>query len=199
MKIKNFYAVIAVSVLGIFTIGCKTNKEQPSTTPSTDIALVRASASAVPSAPVVAEKPKLPGSPYAGEYTSTYKAEPTTITAPDKHSANHWKDAGTQWLGAGTVTLTVDPQTRAIHGTSQGALGDLIVSGELQDSKEPPVMSINLKSKDPTSENAMSGVLIATLDGTAFKGKIHVSNRTADVARVAKVRIRLKSKLVKLI
>lgn len=81
-------------------------------------------------------------------------------------------------LGAGTLTVTVDPTGRA-EGTSEGPLGALTVTGLV----DGDTFSARLSPADPN--DGFTGVALGKRDGASFKGTMHLSRSTGNVIREA--------------
>lgn len=148
--------------------GGKSSGTQPSASVS---AVASASAAPIDSGPSIAK--------WSGSYT----AAPGSFYVPDapefKGVKFRGEDAG-DGLGEGTLVFDVDPVTNVITGEVHGALGDLVLSGALQNE----VYTFTLRPRDP-STMGFTGTGRATPKGTEVAGSMRVSKATANVIREA--------------
>lgn len=138
-----------------------------------------ASANAATSAPPAsASAPPAPAVPttWSGDYTATAG----TLFVPD---GGEWsgvkfrgEDASTG-LGAGTMSVTIDPKSGRAEGTSSGPLGDATVSGLLDGNN----FTARIAPKDPSA--GFTGTVVGAREGDAIKGTMHLSYSTANVIR----------------
>jgi hypothetical protein len=124
-------------------------------------------------------------SSWAGSYTA--KVGP--VAPPDNAKEKTWaSDPGTVAVGAGKVALTIAGARGDTQGELTGPLGDLKVAGFF-DGKE---LRANVVPKDPKSDDAMTGFMLLTANGTppsALKGTLRVSGRDAKIVREATVEV----------
>ena len=72
-----------------------------------------------------------------------------------------------------------------ITGESKGALGPLLLSGVL----ESGTLRVALMPVDPNTAQAMTGVLIAKINGASARGTLRASSGDARLAREASVEL----------
>jgi hypothetical protein len=142
----------------------------PATSPRS--ALAASASAAVTAAPVDA-------GPKNTTYEGTYAATPGTLSRmPDspKWSGDE-ADAG---LGPGTLSFTIDGATGRIAGKAEGALGDLILAGQLGDEG---VVTFTLLRASP-ADGGFTGVGrgVRTAAG-GIEGTLHVSTALGSVLR----------------
>ena len=114
-------------------------------------------------------------------WAGTYEAVAGTLFVPDGGEWSGVKFRGEDasvGLGAGTLSVTVDPSGRA-EGTGEGALGALTVSGLV----DGDTFSARLAPTDPNA--GFTGVAMGKRDGAGFKGTMHLSYTTANIIREA--------------
>jgi hypothetical protein len=152
------------------------SKPSPQANDAAPAVSVSASASAA-SAPKPAPGPVT----YAGTYTSA----PGTLFVPDggEWSGVKWRgDDASDGLGAGEITLTIDPVTHRADGTVEGPLGSATLAGVL----EGDTLTAKISRKVAT-DGGESGVLLAKLSGDKLDGSIRTSSANANVIRTATV------------
>lgn len=173
---------IAWGLLLLAAAGCdKGATESPAkaaapagSTSATVVAKPAASASAAPP----------PAAPTA--WAGSYDAKVGEVNPPKAAHEKTWtKDPGTAAIGKGTIELTVAPAKGVVTGTAAGPLGDLVVSGELDDKE----LRANLTPKEPNGEHAMTGVLSLTKNGDKLEGTLRASDRDAKIVREATVEL----------
>jgi hypothetical protein len=144
--------------------------------------------------------PSASGSPAASSGASpavsakAATATPTVATWTGKYTSalgslyvfdgGEW--AGVTWrgdeagvgLGEGTLTLTVDPTTHGVHGTADGAIGDVVVVG----STAEDTLTASVLRKDPL-DRGLTGTLVAKTSGDAMTGSMKLSVANARVIR----------------
>lgn len=150
-------AAFSVILLVLGCAGCNKSDTAPA-----------AGSSARPTASV-APKPK-PW--YVGRWSGAYRAERDVIDMTVKQGAPPaWgKDNGRRATGPGTLSLDVDDHGR-ITGTLIGPLGKLRAQGAVQGDQ----LRVRLSTTDPRKLTAFNGELVATRDGDAARGHLHVS------------------------
>lgn len=148
---------------------------------ATDSGVEPAASAAAPSEP---EPPPPPPKPTA--WTGKYVAQVGEVNPPANARNKVWqKDPGTANVGDGTVEVSLDEKTGTVKGTATGALGELQLSGELDDTH----LRANVAPKDPNAEDAMTGFLVLDREGDTFKGSLRVSDREGVIVREAKVEL----------
>ena len=174
-------AYLGLSVATLLT-ACKTSAKEsgePVATTSASAAAASASAAAAPGSPPPA---------LVGSYTGSFQAKVGSVSeVPAEAKVTVWaKDPGTEALGAGTLTLVIAAGKRVLQGEGKGALGDLVVSGDL----DGPELRARVDPKDPNGEPAMTGVLAGTFAAGAFTGTLRVASKNANVVRTADITLR---------
>ena len=168
-------------LLAVCTLACtKTDPPGTQTTASSSTATTPASApvaqaSAAPSATA-------PAPAAAGAFAGTYDAKASTLYLPDTPEMKKVKWRGeevTEGLGAGDLSLTIDPDGR-VHGESTGALGAMIIEGHA----EGDLVAATLRRKTP-ADGGFTGTLEATKKNGALDGVLHVTGYDASVFREA--------------
>jgi hypothetical protein len=146
----------------------------------------RAAASPAASGTSAAEKGGADAS-LAGAYAGTYKAKVGTVSDyPKEAKVAAWeKDAGTEAVGDGTLSLVVTRGRRVVTGEAKGALGEQTLSGDL-DATE---LRAKVDPKNPNTEPAMTGVLTGTFANGTFTGTLRVSGRNGNVVREAEIKL----------
>jgi len=155
----------------LLLVACS-KKDAPAPAPSASApsASAASSASAAPSA--------APAGPVT--WSGTYNATPGTLFVPDGGEWSGVKfrgDDASIGLGAGTLTVTVDPQSGRAEGTGEGALGALLVRGLLTDD----TFRAQLAPKDPN--DGFTGTAVGKREGDSIKGEIRLSLPTGNVIR----------------
>jgi hypothetical protein len=176
--------IVATGALGLAlsVAGCE-EKAKPSPAPPQDSARPGPSAGASASASAAAPE----AAPwFVGTWTSSYEAQHYLIEMEKKQGGiAAWKnDDGAVGSGSGKLNLTVDAN-RVVTGTSGGALGELVASGQLDEE----TLRVRLTPKQPGAENAFSGMLIARRKGDAFEGTLQASTGDSKVVRDAPIKL----------
>ncbi len=143
-----------------------------------------ASAQAPGRSPAAPAKPKPKPKPwYVGRWSGSYDAAQHTIDMTAKQGAVHeWKaDPGKLASGKGTIAVEVD-DVGAIHGSSNGALGELIASGEA----DADALRIRLEPAKAATA-AFRGLVVAKRNGDAASGKLSASSGDSLTVREAPV------------
>lgn len=140
-----------------------------------------ASASASPAALPSASAPAAPV--VLNSFSGSYTAAGATFFVPD---GGEWsgvkfrgEDSG-DGLGAGTLSITIDPATHALTGKVDGALGVLTVSGMRNDDDVTFTVSAD-KPSDETFYGTGDGKVV----GGKLVGTIRASRARANVIREA--------------
>jgi hypothetical protein len=116
-----------------------------------------------------------------------------TATAGDLYyprsapNAKDWSDL--KWngndasagLGAGTVSLVVDPATKLVTGTVDGAIGDAVITGLVDGER----LTGKIARKTP-DDRGLTGTLVADVKDGAIAGDMKLSSPDAQVLRAAK-------------
>jgi hypothetical protein len=121
---------------------------------------------------------------WSGSYTATAGDLYYPRNAPN---AKDWSDL--KWngadagvgLGNGTVTLVVDPATKRVTGTVDGALGDAVVTGAVDGDH----VTAAVTRKDPT-DHGLTGTLVGDVKDGALAGEMKLSSPDAQILRDAK-------------
>jgi hypothetical protein len=94
--------------------------------------------------------------PQQGSWSAKYEAVKAEVDVPAGVRWPHWADeAADDGVGAGDISITVDPSGRVL-GTVSGALGELQISGVIEDG----ALSAWLEpSAAPDATPALSGVM----------------------------------------
>jgi hypothetical protein len=146
-----------------------------------------ASAAASGAASAAGSAAARPASDGAAEtWKGAFKAKPSSIELSKDAAADVkvWaKDPGTELVGDGTLTLQItgSGNRRAVKGEGSGALGDLVIVGEISDNE----LRARVDAKNPNDPNAVTGVLQGTVKGDAIESTLRVSNRNANRVREA--------------
>lgn len=167
-RVFPFQAIAALALAASTITACSKPQDAPPPTNADAAAAPAASASAAPAAKA---------GPVA--WTGSYNATPGTLFVPD---GGEWsgvkfrgEDASTG-LGAGTLSLTIDPFGRA-EGTGEGPLGALLVHGLMQDD----TFRARLDPKNPN--DGFTGTAVGKREGDSIKGEIHLSQSTGNIIR----------------
>lgn len=130
---------------------------------------------------------------FAGPWEGTFTATTYTISMSDKEGGiEEWKsDAGAATQpGSGTLHLTID-ESRSVLGEASGALGELIISGELDGEQ----LRLRLRSKPSGAAAAPAeqwgGYILARRDTGSFRG--HLRAATGNGHRVRQGTLTLNS------
>jgi hypothetical protein len=129
---------------------------------------------------VAAAKPPPAITTWSGKYTS----EPGSLYVFDggEWASVTWRgDEAGIGLGDGTLTLTVNRETKEVRGTAEGAIGDVVLVGSIADD----TVTGSVLRKDP-QDRGLTGTLIAKLSGEALSGSMKLSVANARVIREVK-------------
>jgi hypothetical protein len=144
--------------VGALLLSCACDRPSQDGTPGAAPSVAAASAS--PS-PIASAAPSASAAPTAALQTwhGSYKTTPGTLAVPADWSKTHWSSSDTATgVGEGALQLTVDPVTRRVSGTVDGAIGAAVVEGMLSDAQ----LSAAVRRKDPT-DRGLAGTLVATV------------------------------------
>jgi hypothetical protein len=175
-------ASIMALLLILPTTGCQ--NERP------NLEAVRSSLPA-PSAPPARSAPSgsaaAASNALASTWTGSYDARHHAIEMSKKEGAvRDWsEDDGKLHSGTGKIALTIGDDG-AVTGSSTGALGELVVAGEL----DGDTLRLKLTPRDPGAEKAFFGTLIAKRSSGMFVGKIQASSGDSLTVRNAPVELR---------
>jgi hypothetical protein len=123
-----------------------------------------------------------------GSWRGEFEAKRATVTLPKGSPDATWADDdGKVAAGSGTVQLEIDPGGM-VSGDVSGALGKLTIRGML----EQDALRAGLAPSDPSTEPAMTGVLVGKWDGKGLKGTLRVSSHDARLVRAADVQLERK-------
>ena len=167
--------LVAYASMIVAIAGCS---KAPASSSNEPAASASAATSGAPSGSASSAKPEVQA---PTTWAGTYEAVAGTLYVPDGGEWSGVKFRGEDasvGLGAGTLSVTVDPSGRA-EGTGEGALGALTVSGLV----EGDTFSARLAPTDPNA--GFTGVAMGKRDGAGFKGTMHLSYTTANVIREA--------------
>jgi hypothetical protein len=105
-------------------------------------------------------------------WRGSYKTTPGTLAVPTDWSKTHWSSSDTTaGVGDGAILLTVDPATRRVSGTVDGAIGAAVVEGMLGDAQ----LSGSVRRKDPT-DKGLAGTLVATVSTDKVTGTMTLAS-----------------------
>ncbi len=153
-------------------------RSESSAAPPSPASAPAASASA---AVLVAQVDAAPA-PTTASFSGAYTAAVGTLTMPA--GAPSWSgddaDAGT---GPGTLSFTIDARSGHIEGKGDGALGDVVVNGQLG---EGGVLTFTLLRATPT-DGGFTGVGYGTRtpDGKKIEGTLRASTARGNMLREA--------------
>jgi hypothetical protein len=140
-----------------------------------------------PSAPATAATASAaPRSPHAGRWSGAFVAEKAEVQVPEGVDYRAWEDDdGKKATGDGKLSIDV-ADDGSVSGKASGALGDLDVSGQVDDDE----VRVMLVPRDPESDEAMSGTLVGEVRGNSIEGQLVASNSDATFARRAKTSLK---------
>lgn len=122
-------------------------------------------------------------------FKGSYDAKASELHLPDTPAMKKvkWRgDEATDGLGAGELSLTIEPDGR-VHGESTGALGAMLIEGHTEGDK----LGASLLRKTPT-DLGFTGTLEATTKDGTLEGVLHVSGYNAGVLREASFKLTAK-------
>jgi hypothetical protein len=137
---------------------------------ATGASMATASASALPMASAspstTAAASALATSPVS--WKGSYKTAAGALAVPSAFAKNHYaSNDTTTGIGDGTMQLAVDPTTRRVTGTLDGAIGAAVVEGVLGDGQ----LSGAVRRRDPT-DKGLAGTLLATVSTDKISGTL---------------------------
>jgi hypothetical protein len=96
-----------------------------------------------------------------------------------EYKSARWRgdDAG-DGVGEGTLSFSVDPATGRLAGKGEGALGNVVLAGEL----EGAVVSFAIRRSSPF-DGGYTGAATGRLAGDKLEGTMRLSRATADAIR----------------
>ena len=176
---KRSLAIAAVLALA----ACNSPSSSPAASVSsapTAVSSVAASASASASASPASAGPVH----WSGKYTASAGDLYYPRSAPN---AKDWSDL--KWngsdaaagLGDGTIALVVDPTSKLVSGTIDGAIGEALVVGAVDGARLTG--KITRKAAD---DRGLTGTLVADVTADAINGEMKLSSPDAQVLRSAK-------------
>jgi hypothetical protein len=118
------------------------------------------------------------------EWAVKYTITPGTLYIPDGKDWSHtkFKNEPDKYLGAGSLTLTVEPSGR-VTGTSEGPpLGEAILDGH----REGDALTATVRRKDP-GDFGLTGTLDAKIAGDKLEGTMNLADTHAEAVREAKI------------
>lgn len=119
-----------------------------------------------------------------GSFEGTFTSKVAKVTPPAEAKVKLWeKDPGKDGVGAGTIKLTISG--RVVSGEVTGALGALVVSGDLDDK----VLTARLDPKDPNAQDAWTGTLTGKVEADGIAIVLRVASRNANLAREADAKL----------
>ncbi len=173
-------ASVIAAVLGVSLFACNDPSSRSSESPSPPT-----SASAASPAPFSSATPAASAKAAPAVWSGSYASKPGPFYVYD---GGEWKgvhfrgDDASVGLGDGTLSLTLDPAAPAFHGTGDGALGDVVVTGAF-DAKTGEV-SFSVTRKDP-KDGGFTGTGVGHLAEKTLSGTMRLSRGDAHVIREA--------------
>jgi hypothetical protein len=124
---------------------------------------------------------KATAAPAAVAWHGSYESTPGSLFIAPELKGVKWvvppSDAG---LGAGAITITVDPKTGRVTGSVEGPLGPATVDGFA----DGATLSGTVSRKDPT-DRGFTGTLDATEGDGGVSGTLHVALAEVSAVRTA--------------
>lgn len=154
--------------------------------PASAAASVAASVAASGGAAPAASSAPAAGTAGAETWQGKFTAKVGAVTPPKEAEVRVWaKDPGTELVGEGSLKLEISGAAprRDVRGEGTGALGDLLISGELEGTE----FRARVDPKNPNDPKAMTGVLQGSLKGDKLELVLRVASRNANVVREAEV------------
>ncbi len=175
--------VVGCAVL-IAACGDKPSTTEPAPSGTASVAAPVGSIAPVASAAPSASAPGTTAS--AAHWEGTFTAKRAVLAnLPKDVKVPAWdKDPGTASVGPGTLAA-MSIASGSVTGTGKGSLGDLIVTGELDQDE----LRLIVRPTEANAANAMTGVLTAKIAGAAATGAIHVSSKDGNLVREADVKL----------
>ncbi len=200
--ISRTFASAALVLMGL-GVGC----DPSGTAPTTDsVAPGGAEPTMTNASGTASASAAAPLHPQTGHWAAEFKAVRGDISIPRGVPYKWWDgDDGVAATGMGKVLLEISREG-AVTGSAEGALGQLVVRGAIEDGTlraglfpfpSPDKPSTDKPTADeptadePTAEGgeAMSGVLVGVVVGDAIEGELRVSSHDAALVRHADVRL----------
>lgn len=179
---------LAPCSLFLVIAACDAPPAQTSAPAPSASAKVAASAPQVASAAPTASALAAPADPFAGTWEGRFEAKKGSVTLPPKVKDKALAaDDGKAAVGEGKIELTIGPRGE-VRGRASGALGACTLSGKAEEG----ALRVRLEPEDPRADGAMSGVLMATLEGEVIKGEIQAAGPDATRVRTATVELKKK-------
>jgi hypothetical protein len=164
---------VALSFVLLLLSGCPTKSREQAPLPSSSAAVPAPSASAVAPSPW-----------YVGDWRGKYDARSQSIdVAADAGRMHVWdEDDASQGTGAGKLEITIDAAGIA-RGKSRGPLGELVVSGAVEDD------SVRLRLLPPagTRGPAFAGYVVLDHREGKLTGSLRASSGDSALVRRAEV------------
>jgi hypothetical protein len=117
----------------------------------------------------------------ATRFDGTYSSKAGSLRVPEgaEYRSAQWRgdDAG-DGLGEGTLSFSVDPATGRLAGKGEGALGNVVLAGEL----EGDVVSFAIR-RASAFDGGFTGAAIGRVSGDKLEGTMRLSRATADAIR----------------
>jgi len=123
-----------------------------------------------------------------GTWEGRYDAKKGTVGVPPGVKDKTWvTDDGKSVIGPGTISITVT-SAGEVTGKGKGALGDSTLTGKA----EGTTVRTSLLPDDPTTPQAMTGVMVAMLKDGVLRGEIRVAGPNATVVRESPIELKRK-------
>ncbi|MCS6898626.1 MAG: hypothetical protein NZX77_02500 [Polyangiaceae bacterium] len=146
------------------------------------------SAPPTPASSASATTPAKPEEAPLSTWKGTFKSRPGNVTLSKEaaEAIKVWsKDPGKEMVGDGTISLWLPVSKGLVRGEIRGALGDLLVNGELEDDQ----FRARVDPKDPNDPKAMTGILHGKRRGDSWEGMLRVASRNANLVREAEFKL----------
>jgi hypothetical protein len=153
-------------VLFALACACGHSSQDGATGGSSSSATPAASAPPVASASPSASATASAAAPLA--WKGSYKTAVGALAVPSAFAKNHYASNDvTTGVGDGAMQLTIDPTTRRVTGTLDGAIGAAVIEGLMGDGQ----LSGAVRRKDPT-DTGLAGTLLATVSAEKISGTL---------------------------
>lgn len=127
---------------------------------------------------------KAPAAAGKATFAGTYAAKPATLYIPDHKdwaAVKQAKSDDTKLVGEGGLTLEVDAASGVVTGSIEsGPAAPAVIDA----TKSGDEIRGTVRRKDP-SDQGLTGVLLATVEGTKVTGKLTLSEANAAMLREA--------------
>lgn len=177
----------AAAVLLVTVAGCDKSSAGGGAAASGSTGAPASAPAAASSAPAAASSAAAPPAAPEGASTSwegAFTSKVGKVTPPAEAKMKLWeKDPGKEGVGPGTIKLTITG--RVVSGELGGALGALVVSGDVDDK----VVTARVDPKDPNTDEAWTGTLTGKLEGDSLSVVLRLSSRNANLAREADAKL----------